>query len=172
MLYLKFTTVLILSLYQFSLSAENLTKDTLNKDSIGFLNIYQDQRLHRLLETDSLINAQKRSFTGYRVQIFFGGSTDKKKAFRVRDEFLERFPHERAYVIYTAPDFRVRVGNFRTKQESIALYKACLRYYPSCYPVKTEILFSDLKPPEEETEVEDSTEIPLNNYLRTLEQNE
>ena len=62
------------------------------------------------------------------------------------------FPEERAYVVYKAPDFRVSVGNFRSKIESIELYKACLPFFPNCYPVKTYILFSDLKPLETKTE--------------------
>lgn len=106
-----------------------------------------------MLATDSIINSQKQSFTGYRIQIFFGGSTDREKAFKIKEEFLELFPDERAYVVYTAPDFRVRVGNFRTKLESIELYKACSEFYPNCYPVKTEIMFSEMEPLEKETEL-------------------
>jgi hypothetical protein len=133
-----------------SVNAQNYEIVENKSDSLGVVNVIQDERIDQLLKTDSIINSQKQSFTGYRIQIFFGGSTDREKAFEIKKEFLELFPGERAYVVYTAPDFRVRVGNFRTKLESIELYKACLEYYPNCYPVKTKIMFSDLEPLKEE----------------------
>jgi len=122
------------------------------KDSLGTVNVIQDKRVDVLLKTDSIINSNNLGFIGYRIQIFSGRSTDKEKAIAVKNEFLQIFPDERAYVVYSAPDFRVRVGNFRTKLESIALFKACEKYFPNCYPVKTRISFQDLKPLEVENE--------------------
>lgn len=148
-----FIAVFVFMLIEGSANAQNYENIEKKNDSVGVVNILQDERIDQLLATDSIINSQKQSFTGYRIQIFFGGSTDREKAFKIKEEFLELFPEERAYVVYTAPDFRVRVGNFRTKLESIELYKACSEFYPNCYPVKTEIMFSEMEPLEKETEL-------------------
>ncbi|WP_321279464.1 hypothetical protein [Marinifilum fragile] len=148
-----FIAVFVFMLIGGSANAQNYENIEKKNDSVGVVNILQDERIDQLLATDSIINSQKQSFTGYRIQIFFGGSTDREKAFKIKEEFLELFPEERAYVVYTAPDFRVRVGNFRTKLESIELYKACSEFYPNCYPVKTEIMFSEMEPLEKETEL-------------------
>ncbi|MCY1635652.1 hypothetical protein [Marinifilum sp. D737] len=153
MKYCWFIAIFVFMLIGGSAKAQNYESVETKNDSIGTVNILQDERIDQLLETDSIINSQKQSFTGYRIQIFFGGSTDREKAFQIKDEFLELFPEERAYVVYTAPDFRVRVGNFRTKLESIELYKACSEFYPNCYPVKTEIMFSEMEPLKEEKEL-------------------
>ncbi len=126
--------------------------ETSSSDTLGIVNIIQDIRVDELLKTDQNISAKNPGFTGYRVQIFSGRSTDRERAFKVQEEFNELFPEERVYVVYKAPDFRVRVGNFRSKIESIELYKACLKYFPNCYPVKTRIRFADLVPIEQETE--------------------
>jgi len=126
--------------------------DENNMDSLGVVNIIQDAGIDKLLETDKMVNSKNPGFFGYRIQIFSGRSTDREKAFAVKQEFTDLFPEERAYVVYKAPDFRVRVGNFRSKIESIELYKACLKYFPNCYPVKTRILFSDMVPVQEEVE--------------------
>ena len=136
----------------FSMKAQVYAVENNSEDSLGVVNIIQDERIDLLLKTDSIANTKKKSFNGYRIQIFLGGSTERERAFQIKEEFKELFPNERAYVVYTAPDFRVRVGNFRTKLESIELYKACSNYFPNCYPVKTEIKFSDLEPLEEESE--------------------
>lgn len=119
-------------------------------DSLGKVNLIQDARILKLLKTDKLINSKNPGFPGYRVQIFSGRSIDKEKAFEVKREFKELFPKERVYVVYKAPDFRVTVGNFRSKIESIELKKACLRFFPNSYPVKTYILFSELTPNQQE----------------------
>ncbi|MGQ1910920.1 hypothetical protein ACT3CE_14175 [Marinifilum sp. RC60d5] len=152
MQYLKFLIVFVLILTGVKIKAQDISKYENSDDSLGLVNIFQDERVKELLKTDSIINSKQQSFSGYRIQIFLGGSTDKEKAFEIKKEFKELFPQERAYVVYTAPDFRVRVGNFRSKLECIELYKACLDFFPNCYPVKTEIMFSDLVPVKEEAE--------------------
>ncbi|PKQ60761.1 hypothetical protein BZG02_17990 [Labilibaculum filiforme] len=124
----------------------------LKNDAPGQVKIIQDARIKQLLDTDKMVNSKDPGFPGYRIQIFSGRSTDREKAFKIKKEFQELFPEERAYVVYKAPDFRVSVGNFRSKIESIELYKACLKFFPNCYPVKTNILFSDLIPIEKEVE--------------------
>ena len=154
MQFYKFLLISCLVIVGFTTKAQTFMQDSVERDSLGEVNIIQDIRLEELLKTDSIINSKNPGFNGYRIQIFLGGSTDRERAFEVKEEFKELFPDERAYVIYTAPDFRVRVGNFRSKLESIELYKACLRYFPNCYPVKTRILFSDLEPLEDDGEEE------------------
>ena len=154
MQFYKFLLISCLVIVGFTTKAQTFMQDSVERDSLGEVNIIQDIRLEELLKTDSIINSKNPGFNGYRIQIFLGGSTDRERAFEVKKEFKELFPDERAYVIYTAPDFRVRVGNFRSKLESIELYKACLRYFPNCYPVKTRILFSDLEPLEDDGEEE------------------
>lgn len=123
-------------------------------DSLGRVIVFQDERLKELMKTDSTINSKNPWFNGYRVQIFLGGSTQKGIALEVKKEFVELFPEERVYVKFKAPDFRVRVGNFRTKIEAISLFKECEKYFPNCYPVKTRIQFSELIPIEKAEEDE------------------
>lgn len=155
MQYKKIIFLSLLIVLGFSVKAQYLEThefETNTLDTLGIVNIIQDARIDELLKTDQSISAKNPSFTGYRVQIFSGRSTDRERAFKVKEEFNELFPEERAYVVYKAPDFRVRVGNFRSKIESIELYKACLEYFPNCYPVKTRILFADLVPVVQEVE--------------------
>lgn len=151
----KFLIVFVLLLTGVRAKAQDFNGYENLEDTLGQVNIFQDERVKELLRTDSIINSKQQSFSGYRIQIFLGGSTDKERAFEIKKEFKELFPQDRAYVVYTAPDFRVRVGNFRSKLECIELYKACLEFFPNCYPVKTEIMFSDLLPVKEETETEE-----------------
>lgn len=156
MQYVKVVILSFLILSVFSSKAQVDQKESMIPESSvnnpGEVNIIQDVRIQELLETDKQINTKNSGFSGYRIQIFSGRSTDREKAVQIKKDFMELFPEERAYVVYKAPDFRVCVGNFRSKIESIELYKACLSFFPNCYPVKTYILFSDLKPIETKLE--------------------
>jgi hypothetical protein len=162
MQFYRFLVVVFLMIVGNSLQAQDIKMVIQSKDSLYLapekfiydttsVSIgYKDAQLKELLKTDSLINAKNPWFYGWRVQIFLGGGRQKEKAFEMKHKFEQLFPGERAYVVYAAPDFRVRVGNFKSKLESIGLYKACQRYFPNCYPVRTKILFADLMPIVEE----------------------
>ncbi len=106
------------------------------------------------LKIDRAENSDVPSFQGYRIQIFSGGGRDREKASSIREDLQKRFPKERVYVKYQAPDFRVRIGNFRNKFEAMHLYKQCVKIYPYCYLVKDQINLVDLEV-EEKIELEE-----------------
>lgn len=58
---------------------------------------------------------------GYRVQIYYG--SDRTKATKIRTEFIRHFPEVQTYLTYTSPSFRVRVGDYRNRQEAAAMLK-------------------------------------------------
>jgi len=130
--------------------------DRLKQDSLGegSVKIIQDYRIDDLLKIDRAENSDVPGFQGYRIQIFSGGGRDREKAFSIREDLKERFPNERVYVKYQAPDFRVRIGNFRNKFEAMHLYKQCVKIYPYCYLVKDQINLVDLEV-EEKIEIEE-----------------
>jgi hypothetical protein len=57
-----------------------------------------------------------RSGRGYRVQIYNGN--DRNKATAVKVDFIRRFPNVRTYMSYIQPQFRVKVGDFRSRAEA------------------------------------------------------
>ncbi len=111
----------------------------------GTVRIIQDYRIDDLLKIDRAENSDLPGFQGYRIQIFSGGGRDREKASSIREDLEVRFPNERVYVKYQAPDFRVRIGNFRNKFEAMQLYKQCVKTYPYCYLVKDQINLVDLE---------------------------
>ena len=115
-----------------------------DEEGQGKVRIIQDYRIDDLLRIDRIENSDMPGFYGYRIQIFSGGGRDREKAFSIREDLEERFPTQRVYVKYLAPDFRVRIGNFRNKFEAMHLYKQCVKIYPYCYLVKDQINLVDL----------------------------
>jgi len=121
---------------------ERLRQD---EEGQGKVRILEDYRIDDLLKIDRAENSESPGFQGYRIQVFSGGGRDREKAFSIRQDLEEHFPGERVYVKYQAPDFRVRIGNFRNKFEAMYLYKQCVKLYPYCYLVKDQINLVDLE---------------------------
>lgn len=53
---------------------------------------------------------------GFRVQIFSGAQ--RQAAYDAQAKFQQRFPDYRTYISYSEPNFRVHVGDFRTRLEA------------------------------------------------------
>lgn len=135
------------------------TVDTLNlfndifsklqdKSSGGTIDLYQDPALHVLVQKNTRIN-KKEGIDGYRIQIFSSsGQEAREKALEIREKFLEMFPDfdpSLVYVEYVAPYFKLRVGDYRNKNEAYEFYHKLRKPFPSSYIVKSKINFPKLE---------------------------
>ncbi len=121
--------------------------DTLNyANGGGSVEVVQDERLKKIAAflrygEDSVEGVK---IDGYRVLIFF--DQDKTLAEQKKAAFISAFPEHRTYVDYMAPNYRVRVGNFRTKLEAEALKAQLLIAYPTSLIVADKIDLPVLEP--------------------------
>ncbi|MCL1850510.1 MAG: SPOR domain-containing protein [Bacteroidetes bacterium] len=70
-----------------------------------------------------------KKIEGFRIQITsFSGINSKTSIENVAKQFKQLFPDIPCYTTYSEPNFRLRVGNFRTKIEA---YKALQKIVPS-----------------------------------------
>ena len=77
---------------------------------------------------------------GYRVQIFFdSGNNSRIQATNVRNEFASHYPKISTYIIFKEPNFRVRVGDFRTRSDARGFQQSISDIYPQSFVVKDEI---------------------------------
>lgn len=111
------------------------------------LNVERDERLDKMLNWHIENNKNRNGIDGYRVEIFFSSDLDaKQKAFDKKVEFLSKYPDYDVHVKFAAPNFRVRAGDFRTKNEAWKLFKKIEKDYPAAFVVKDKINFPVLKP--------------------------
>ncbi|MES3016466.1 MAG: SPOR domain-containing protein [Bacteroidota bacterium] len=68
---------------------------------------------------------------GFRVQIFSGLGRDD--AYSEQSKFKSLFPGVTSYVSYTQPNYRVRVGDFRTKLEAQKFMNDLKKQYNSLF---------------------------------------
>jgi len=118
-----------------------------NADILSSINIEQDYRLREIVQWHIQKNKATSGMEGYRVEIFFSSTMDaKNRALQIKQSFLSRYPEYPVYIKYEAPNFRVRVGDFRTKNEALKLFKEIQNSYPSAFIVPDKIHFPLLKP--------------------------
>jgi hypothetical protein len=109
------------------------------------LGIEQDPDLIRLVGLHIRKNESIRGMQGFRVEIFFSSALDsRQRALQAKAAFLRDYPDVNVYVIYISPDFKVRVGNFRTKSEALAMIKQIQDRFPKAFLVPDIIEFPNL----------------------------
>lgn len=110
----------------------------------GKIIVHEDSRLKSIEEFtragEESIEGVK--IDGYRVLIFF--DMDKTLAEQQKAQFINLYPQHKAYVDYLAPNYRVRVGNFRTELEAEKLKQEILGLYPTSIVVADKIQLPQL----------------------------
>ncbi len=71
---------------------------------------------------------EKRRFEGWRIQIYRGKS--REEASRARNKSYEMFPNLTPYLSYSAPTYRVNVGDFLEPIEYQSILKKLKRVFP------------------------------------------
>jgi hypothetical protein len=112
-------------------------------DTDSAIIITKDARLDELMKKQKEINMQKQSIPGYRIQVYFGG--DRQKANDLKQEFVQKHPDMNAYLTYQLPNFKVRVGDFRTRLEAMKFFKQIGSEYTTSFIVPDEISIKQLK---------------------------
>ena len=96
--------------------------------------IIQDSRTKALLKKHISYNENIKGTSGYRIQIYSGsGGATKNKAVSVRTKFLKIYPDITIEIIYKEPDFKVRVGLYRTKSDGYKMFKELQKFFPGSY---------------------------------------
>src|SRR5688500_4551813 len=84
--------------------------------------VKKDPRLDVLTHKQAAANKRNSMMTkdgkykGFRVQVI--STRDRNKALDTKVALLTRFPEEKAYTLYQSPYFKVRIGNFITKEDA------------------------------------------------------
>jgi hypothetical protein len=96
-----------------------------------------------LLEKHVTINKKHSGkLIGFCVQICFeSGNNSRERAENIRKAFLSKYPKTSAYVSFKEPNFRVKVGDFRTRAEARGFRQKILADFPQAFVLKDEIKY-------------------------------
>ena len=100
-------------------------------------NFTEDEKLKKLVEQQVRKNKLTNSMPGYRIQIYFGST--RNKALEIKTSFEQQFPDINSYLIYDAPNFKVRVGDYQTRWLALPVLEKLRNNFEIAFIVKDEI---------------------------------
>ena len=75
-----------------------------------------DTFIARRPQLNKTTGGSESTASGYRVQIYFG--SNRQSAYSAQAKFMNDYPDVPTYVSYTEPNFKVQVGDFRSRLEA------------------------------------------------------
>lgn len=105
----------------------------------GDVTIHKDARIDALVAKQGEITppAIKPEIEGYRIQLFF--DSDREKVNAARAKFIAAFPKTDTYVEYNAPNFFLKVGDYRTKLEAEKVKSEIEGDFPTSFVIQEKI---------------------------------
>lgn len=103
--------------------------------------VNQTPQVRQALDAYVTANARK-AVQGYRIRVFYDNSPQA----RVRSEGIaaylrSQYPETGVYRSFESPNYKVTIGDFRTKDEALKIYNAIKGIYPTAYIIKENINF-------------------------------
>ena len=127
--------------------AQTITGDTTNSMVI----VHKDPRADELIKKTGAINAaikraSARTMKGYRLLVI---NTNKRdEAIAAKTKIYTYFPELKAYLIYQSPFFKLKAGNFKTRDEAQQYQKNLSAFFPKGVFIVSDII--EIKPEKEE----------------------
>ena len=94
--------------------------------------VTKDPRIELLIKKQTEINEltsreSRRNVPGFRVQVI--NTTDRSVAIDAKTRIYKLYPEMKAYLLYQAPYFRLRVGNFLNRKDAESAQKKLSREF-------------------------------------------
>ena len=113
----------------------------------GAVTIYQDKLVDELIQKQLKLNEAGNNQDGYRIQIFSdSGNNSKTKAQAAINEFLAKHPETKAYLVFKSPNYKVKVGDFRSKLDAIRYLNQITEDFPNAFIVSDLINIPQVEP--------------------------
>ncbi len=98
----------------------SFSQDAVAVDGPGLV-VHKDPRMDALVKKQASINERSKKITGrymrgYRLLVLNTNSRDE--AIDAKTKIYKHFPDQKAYLTYQSPFFRLKAGNFQTRDEA------------------------------------------------------
>src|ERR1044072_6440827 len=127
MKYLICCTLLILSHTLFAQT------QTTSPDSSS-VTVHKDPRIDMLIKKQIQINElttrdARRDVQGYRILVI--STNDRNKANSAKTKIYQEFPELNAYLMWQSPNMKLKVGDFKSREEAEPYLSAIQRFFPN-----------------------------------------
>jgi hypothetical protein len=134
------TSLLVIGFtWLFLLPVTSLFSQEVRMDS-GNIQFIQDDKVDQLVSKHIQINQNRKGIDGFRIQIFFdSGNSSKTRAQSIYESFMVKYPNVGAYLTFKTPNYKVRVGDFRTKLDAQRFLNEIIPEYPNAWIIEDQI---------------------------------
>ena len=99
----------------------------------GKTSVSVDPKIDQLLKEKRKLNTGLFLNEGYKIQIFYGNSEESKKKLQ---EFKKEFKDLDGTIIFNSPNYKVWIGNFKTRIEVERAMVDIKKKYPTALIIK------------------------------------
>lgn len=111
----------------------------------GKLKVIQDEKLKAQVLRHVEWHRTQKGMQGYRIRIYSNsGQTANKQASGERARFMKLYPDVESYLQFDTPNYKVYVGDFRTKSDAYAFLVKIKAEFPKAFLVEQKINFPKL----------------------------
>ena len=106
--------------------------------------VNQSQRMRGALDR-YVREGPSKKIPGYRIRVFFGSDrTARAQSESVSGALRAAYPDHEVYWNFESPNFKVTIGNFRSRDEALQLYNQLKGSYPTALIIKENIRYPRL----------------------------
>ncbi len=114
-----------------------LNSGFLFSQNTGKITINQNDNISKLIQEHKTFNKNQSGIIGYRIHIFFdSGNNSKSKAYSIKSQFMAEYPDVEAYIVYQEPNYKVKVGDFRTRLDAQRFQDQISNQYKNAFIIK------------------------------------
>ena len=116
--------------------------------------VHKDSRIDMLIKKQSSINTASkkiygRTMRGYRLLVL--NTSKRDEAIAAKTKIYTYFPELKAYLAYQSPFFRLKAGNFKTREEAIRYQQQMKSMFPKGVFIVNDTI--EIQPVNEEEEM-------------------
>ena len=101
--------------------------------------VEQSSTIRQALQQYTLSNAEK-PISGYRIRVFYdNGPQARVKSENIEQTLQKQFPEVLVYRSFESPNYKVSIGDFRSKDEALRIFNAIKGTYPTAFIIKESI---------------------------------
>jgi hypothetical protein len=100
----------------------------------GVVTISDNAGANALIEKHIQFNKEHGELPGFRIQVLSSSSLSDVKS--AKSTFLQKFPEFKANIVYEAPNYKLRIGNYTNRFDANRYLQELLIYYPNSFIVK------------------------------------
>ncbi len=81
----------------------------------GTVRIESSREIDKVIAQKKEYNKNLGTIKGYKIQLFYGNEED---AYEIKDEFKAIYPEISTKIIFSSPEWKVQVGNYKSRLEA------------------------------------------------------